>query len=56
MINFSVLSLSTLELFCVTCLINGLSTILKVKKKKAQGKQQQKRTVSKKQIANNSCM
>lgn len=31
MINFSVLNLSTSELFCVTCLIDGLSTILKVK-------------------------
>lgn len=51
--NLSVLELSTLEVFSVTCLIDG-TTILRVIKKKAQCKQQQKN--SKKQIANNTCI
>lgn len=50
--NLSVLELGTLEVFSVTCLIDG-TTILRVIKKKAQCKQQKN---SKKQIANNTCI
>lgn len=54
MMNLSVLERSTLEVFPVTCLIDG-TTILRVIKKKHNVNNNNKKN-SKKQIANNTCI
>lgn len=52
MMNLSVLELSTLEVFSVTCLIDGTTILRVIKKSTMQTKQKN----SKKQIANNTCI